>query len=414
MNNDFFNKVIKKWLIGYFFLAPIYLLGTFYPYNTFLFRPGDRFGDTYKHICFFCSNLNPYHGFLPHDRIYNSVVYLSGIFCNLNHYIPAFTFFISYSLIGILFFLTFNKTWNFVSLKKLGNLYSLNTKIRKSFFICIFFVFLIWTSYPVLITIDRMNYDMYGFLFLYLYLLVRNDFRFIFFGLFLALKINYLFFILLPLLTRDSIFKVIGSIMLAISINFLSAFFFHAELIDTFSSFLRNIQLYNDYYSKIKYGIFTSSIWNIISLPYGYCLQFKGDCLDVLDFISKFYLVIFSLFGLIPLSYLFIKRRVIASEYKLLFLVVFFLLFSKTSPAYREIFILAPLVLIAAKNFLKPIDKTLLILIIVFIFPKNISMHLFLPLLPPELHIAYIIDPIILCIIYSLLILKRNELYEKN
>ena len=414
MQNEFLFKIIKRWCIAYLLLLPFYLVNIFYPYNTFLFRPGDRFGDTYKHICFFCSSLNPYHGFLPQDRIYNPVVYLSGIFCNLNHYIPALTFFTSYILIGLLFFLTFNRTWNFVSFKKLGNHYSLNIKTGKSFLVSIFFVFLIWTSYPSLITIDRMNYDMYGFLFLFLYILVRNDFRFIFFGLFLALKINYLFFILLPLLTHESKFKILGSIMFALSINFLSAFFFHAELIDTFSSFLRNIQLYNDYYSKIKYGSFTSSIWNIISLPYGYCLQYKGECLNVLDFISKFYLVIFSLFGLIPLSYLFIKRKIIASEYKLLFLVVFFLLFSKTTPAYREIFILAPLVLIAAKNFLKSIDKTLLILIIVFIFPKNISMHLFLPVLPPELHIAFIIDPIILCIIYSLLILKRNELYEKN
>jgi hypothetical protein len=412
------SVINRLWISGYLIIFPIYLLNVFYPYNTFLFRPGDIYGDTFKHVCEFASFSNPYHGFIPQDRIYNPFVYLTGIICNK-----------SYSFVQLIFFSTYILCY-LVLLKelvkeKVSNLpgfimQSFKPVNRSTSLPYILFSLLVITSYPFLITINRMNYEMYGFCFFILFLFVSSNWRYFFLGLFLSLKINYFFFLLLPLFLGGIDKKIIGAIFFAVALNLFSLCFFHSHFEDSVLTFARNIRLFDDFYTIQKYQIFSHSIWNYISLPYSWCIFFKkSNCLDILVFM-KYVHILFALVGSLPLFYLFIYRKIISIDKIYIILTTFFLLFSRTSPCYRAIFFIPSFIFLLRKRKLSKLDWIIFVLIILFIFPKNISLSLFFKSLPEEIHLSVFIDPILLIIIYIcsfknlLLNLRKNNVKSKN
>ena len=392
------SAINKFWISAYLLLFPLYLLNIFYPYNTFLFRPGDIYGDTFKHVCEFAYFWNPYHGFIPQDRIYNPFVYLTGIACNESHKIAKIIFFSTY----ILCYFVLLKEIMRVKMPYLltSIIHAFSPENRRATLPYLLFSLLVITSYPFLITINRMNYEMYGFCFFILFLFTNNNWRYIFLGIFLSLKINYLFFILFPVFLDQFNKKIIGACLLAGGLNLISLCFFHSQVEDSILTFIRNIQLFDNFYTLQKYQIFTHSIWNYISLPYSLCIFFRqNNCENYLVGI-KYIHTLLVFFGLLSLIYLYLHRKIISIDKIYTILTSFFLYFARTSPCYRGLFFIPNLIFILKKDKLTKIDWAIFSLIITFIFPKNISMALFFPSLPDEIHLSVFIDPILLFLIY--------------
>ena len=130
---------------------------------------------------------------------------------------------------------------------------------------------------------------------------------------------------------------------------------------------------------------------------------------SMIDLFSKFSIYLFGILSFIYLIYFYYKRGV-DRLLVLTFTILAFLLFQKTSPEYRKIFLMLPIFLILLKcNDEK--FKLLLILLIFCTFPKNISLNLFFENLPNELFIGYFLDPILLLVtfIYTLILIPSKQ-----
>ena len=403
-----FNKILSLWIGFYLILISFYLLNGEYPYNTFLFRPGERFGDTSRHICFFCKDLTPYYGWIPHDRIYNPILYFIGIFCKFNKLLLPFLFFLSIIFSSLLLFLISSVSFGYLEFKK--NIITIQKKIPFEPFVILFVLF---TSYPLLFAIDRMNFDLVCFLFFLLYFFLPGNYRFIAFSIFLSFKITYLFFILIMFLRNEKLIKIIGTLFLAFFINYFSLFFFYNDVGDSFYKFIDNLNEYNIYYGMQDYGLFTHSIYNLTSLPFSFCkLKSVYNCESVYFFGNIIYLISL-LLGSLSILFFYINRKKIDNKYKVLFTTLCFLLFCNITPSYRLIFILYPLFLFLNNFDCNNFDRKIILLLLILIFPKNISLEFFSFSLPGEVYISYFIDPFIMIIIFVILNFRFIPRYEK-
>ncbi len=398
-SNDIFILVASLIAISIFiFILAIHVLNDFYPFNTFLFRPLDRFGDTYKHVCGPASTLSPYFGQFPQDKIYNPFAFLYGGLCSLDYKIPAVLFFLTFAFLSASFVLLAFIRSNSALIKFDKRKVILSFDAIKT---AIWFVFALYLglSYPMLITMDRMNLELYGLLFLlgYILRLEHND-RFIFLGLFFSLKVTYLLYILFCILNKERLAVIASALIIALALNLAALNYFYGSDYEVIHLFTRNLDIYSNFYQSL-FNPFTQSIYNLISLPY-FASKYLNYDLPPNFLIYQIYMYKFIfLLGLIS-SYFVYKNRSKFTKYELLlYVTVFIMIFEMRSADYRSIFMTIPFLFLATERN-RSFDKTLLSMLFVYFLPKNLSLSLINPALPWEFHLGYLINPLILLFIF--------------
>src|SRR5215510_2610439 len=149
-----------------------------YPYNTFLFRPEDRFGDF---LDIFNAGKKPYGEILANRGMFPFFMLLSYILYSLDHKVRMLALFLILlpSTLAILI-------WRFLNQESIW--------LRLS----LLFI-LLFCSYPVLISFDRANIEVVTFILIFLSVILCRQKKYllaaIFMGIALAFK-PYSFFFL--------------------------------------------------------------------------------------------------------------------------------------------------------------------------------------------------------------------------
>jgi hypothetical protein len=127
------------------------LLGYDFPYNTFLFLPGDRFNDWHNSI-FATRSLNPYFSNSPAVSTYFPFSYWLFSFFTFNSRDTNTTLYLTISIALLL--IAVCCSWRFLFLEKLKNVDSKNRAIAE-----LVGIFLI--CYPMIFALDRGNLDIW-------------------------------------------------------------------------------------------------------------------------------------------------------------------------------------------------------------------------------------------------------------
>jgi len=204
-----------------FFLAILFCYyegiyqGQPYPYNTFLFKPADRYMDFYTNLAA-NAKLNPYFGenFLQYPFL--------GIICWVFSLIPRpYTYFLYlFIVISLSIYFIYQLLWQMPWYKK-----------------TLFIFILFFLSYPVLFSIDRGNFEflLFAALMASLYFYVRKNYLIsaICLALAIAMKIYPALFLLL-FIADKKYREAIISVVIAVLLTLVSLLFFQGGLIANF------------------------------------------------------------------------------------------------------------------------------------------------------------------------------------
>jgi hypothetical protein len=217
--------------VGYFFKLS-------YPYNTFLFRPEDRFMDF---MWPYTIAANPYHIPRPDFQNFPTLYRMASIFTLLKPDL-ALQVFLGFFTLGILL-ISFSQIEAFR---------------RRSTLIDVFYLFaLVFFSYPVLIAFDRANYEIVVFFCLYLYIALYRRYPLISAG-FLAIAVALKAFpvIMGLLLLSDKKYKeIVCAAGITVMITLMSYASFPGGMILNIDHHLRNLSLYNHIYATGNEGL---------------------------------------------------------------------------------------------------------------------------------------------------------------
>jgi hypothetical protein len=248
-------------------------VGLQWPYNTFLFMPGDRFNDFFNTINF--SKLLKNGEFVYNQSMWNPYMPFMNWVCLLFAFGNNYVNFIMYTLILITFF----ATYLFV------NIYKENKNKIEALFIT---VILLLTSYPLIFLIDRGNLEglVSIFIGLFLYFYVKNKYFIasIILALCVSLKPFAIVFIVLFLsdkkIKETLYFGVFSAIFTIGSLAFLPL-----GLAENFKYWLVDLNRYDEIYVKgfggAMYGHTPYNVLHILNSKIG----FTGD----ISMLKKFY-----------------------------------------------------------------------------------------------------------------------------
>ena len=207
-------------MVGFFFaILFCYYEGIYqgqpYPYNTFLFKPADRYMDFYTNLAA-NSKLNPYFGenFLQYPFL--------GMICWVFSLIPRpYTYFLYLLIvISLSIYFIYQLLWQMPWYKK-----------------TLFIFILFFLSYPVLFSIDRGNFEFLLFVALLasLYFYIKQDYLIsaICLALAIAMKIYPALFLLL-FIADKKYREAILAIGIAVLLTLVSLLFFQGGLIANF------------------------------------------------------------------------------------------------------------------------------------------------------------------------------------
>ena len=160
-------------------------IGLGYPFNTFLFLPGDRFNDFYNN--YRQLTLTGTGHFLPEHNFTNYLFYLPSLF-SFHSETLAYVFYV-----GV--FMLYLFSFNYFNIKNHREFGRMNLSLLRYSFI---FTFM---TYPVIFTIDRGNQEMYIFIMMSLSMFFYFNKKYlisaILLGLAVHLKIYFAVFLLI-------------------------------------------------------------------------------------------------------------------------------------------------------------------------------------------------------------------------
>ena len=290
------NKLQKIDTIGIVIIAGFslavfyhYILGTYlglsYPYNTFLFRPNDKFMD------FFNMLVSPYLNGKFHNVQFPFGQRLAQAFSLL----PANVAFVVFMTIFLSFFLYVNYS-------------NLSTSIKEQTIKNVFvFSFL---TYPFLILFDRANIgEVFVFIFLYLFIFLYRRQKTMIGIIFLSCAISMKLFpaVFLILLLSDKKYKeTIYTVLLVMIISLCGYLSYDGELIQNISSQLDTMNWYSSAYAVGNEGLyFGNSLWGLVKLiVIGIGLQYP-----VALAIKVYSISVFILFALVALYIIFREKN---------------------------------------------------------------------------------------------------------
>ncbi len=338
-----------------------------YPYNTFLFRPEDRWQDFYRSVQL---SGDPYalplgsQQKLPFLNRYASLFSVFPRRLGLFVHLASFTGFFLYA------------AW--VNLKSSDRL-----STALSVFV---FSFL---SYPFLISIDRANFEIAAFVCIYLFVAFYKKHSFVS-ALFLALAMALKVFpaILAILLLSDKRFReLIVAAAVALGLTLGSYMSYPGGLAVNLAANLRNLSLYNQTYAVGNEGMFFGH--NLLGAVKFVVLSLApGATLDIYLVIGAQVLL---LAGMV--AYLVLVDE--ALWRKVALLVCALNLLPIVSGDYKLLYLFVPLYLFINKEELNRLDWLYAVLFGLLLIPKN---YYRIPSLP-EANVGVLLNPLLMALI---------------
>jgi hypothetical protein len=323
-----------------------YVLGTYfglsYPFNTFLFRPNDKFMDFYNMLA------SPY---VNGKLLITQFPFGQRL---------AQTFTILPPDVGITVFIEI-----FFTFFLYVNYSNLNTSIKEQTIKNVFvFSFL---TYPFLFVVDRANIEIFVFMFLYLFIFFYRKQKTIISIIFLSFAISMKLFpaVFLVLLLSDKKYKeAIYTVLLVMIISLCGYLSYDGGLLQNISAHLTRLNGYSITYAMGNEGLyFGNSLWGLIKLiVIGIGLQCP------LELATKVYSIsVLFLFALVALYVIFQEKNL----WKKVALLVFSMnLFPFVSGDYKLIHIFIPLFLFINCEDTGKFDFLYAILFGLLIIPK--------------------------------------------
>jgi hypothetical protein len=376
-----------------------------YPYNTFLFRPGDRFGDFRDN---FNAGSNPYREIKSSRAMFPFFMLISWLMYLADHKMILLGLYLVIFMFGLSIIML-------IFLKKESVYLRLFSVI--SFLFC---------SYPVLISFDRANFENGVFLLVFVSVILVQKKNFfgagIIMGISIALKPYSIFF--LPLFLIDGMIAPIliaGGVALFISMA--SLIILPVQISGALNILQTNLGLYNEVYVVGNEGLyFGTSIFGFLKvLIYwlGGLFNWFSSNDQVLVFfrsiMTPYLIVTILLFTSILLIMLFYqtsmwkKTAILASCLTLLPFI---------GSAYRMLYFFIPLMLFLVENRQEVKDRFYAIIFGLIMIPTSYIHFIFNPIFlanPGETDDSVLFHPIIITIFLVSLIydlLSQRKLNE--
>lgn len=343
----------------------------YYPYNTFLFIPADRFND-FRNIYRATIDLNPYAApvsvYFPFTFI---VVYLFTFFVHCDLALFAFTF----------IFLAFLIPYVYRAVPSAG-------KFGKpiSTFILVFM------SYPVLFALDRGNLESFLFIFLVLffyYYRKQDDLKSVFFlSLAISMKLYPAVFIVL-FLADKKYRNILYTGIFVVVVTLLSAFMLEGGVVKSFLGLKNNLEIFRNAYLMTDRGLqHNASLYGVVKI-----LR-----LPVLNYYVVLALLLFSLTA----AYVILKEDIFWKRVTLL--VFSMILLPQVSYDYKLIHLFIPLLLFLNHEKLFKFDMMYALLWGLLLIPKDYY------LISHDISIAVLINPLIMVIITGMIVFDKHAL----
>lgn len=357
-----------------------YILGTYlgltYPYDTFLFRPNDKFMD------FFNMLASPY---------VNGQLFLTQ-FPFGQRLAQSFTIFPP--KIGLVVFFTI-----FISFFLYVNYSNLKTSIKEQTIKNVF-VFSVIT-YPFLMVVDRSNIEVFVFIFLYLFIHFYRKQQTLISVAFLSCAISMKLFpaVFVVLLASDKKYKeILYTFLLVMLISVCGYFSYEGNLIHNIILHLNGLNRYTGIYAIGNEGLyFGHSLWGVVKLI---IIGSNIQCPATLA--TKAYSIsVLILFAFVSL-YIVFKEKVF---WKKIALLVFSMnLFPFVSNDYKLIHIFLPLFLFINDENNDRFDWLYVVLFGLLLIPKAyVHYHL-----NPEITSSIIINPLLMA--FFIIFIMRDGL----
>lgn len=362
--------IISIIIIAGFSLAVFYhyILGTYlglsYPYNTFLFRPDDKFMD------FFNLSAKPY---------VNGQLFLIQ-FPFGQRLAQSFTIFPP--KIGLVVFFTV-----FISFFLYVNYSNLKTSIKEQTIKNVFvFSFL---TYPFLFVVDRANIEIFVFIFLYLFIYFYRKQQTLISIIFLACAISMKLFpgVFVILLASDKRYKeILYTFLLVMLISVCGYLSYEGNLMHNINMHLNGLNRYTGIYSIGNEGLyFGHSLWGVVKL----IIIGSGIKCPATLATKAYSISVLILFAFVSL-YIIFKEKVF---WKKIALLVFSMnLFPFVSGDYKLIHIFLPLFLFINDENKDRFDWLYVVLFGALLIPKAYVHYR----LNPEITSSIIISPLLM------------------
>jgi len=379
-----------------------------YPYNTFLFKPADRYMDFYN-ILSAIANLNPYFGV---HFIFTYYPFL-GMICWFFSLIPRpYTYFLYlFIVISLSIYFIYQLLWQMPWHKK-----------------TLFIFILFFLSYPVLFSIDRGNFEFLLFVALLasLYFYIKQDYLIsaICLALAIAMKIYPALFLLI-FIADKKYREAILAIVIAVLLTLVSLLFFQGGLVANFLNLLNMTNINNNMVIADLINI-TSRSSKVVQRSVSLLTLVKISIIElqlnpspfVVENFSKIYSVFTAIIA-IPLTIytIFFEKEM----WKKVALIIFaMLLLPSVSADYKLLLVYLPLVLFLNAEGEGRLDPVYTILFALLLIPIT---YYFLPTVVSEnrIHeisigvVVRIVDMLVFClvIIYSRIWKQRRPVKKE-
>ncbi len=364
--------------VFYHYILSNYASLGYYPFNTFLFSPSDKFNDFYN-IFRATRNLNPYTSpvsvYFPFTFILVYALSLITVFVRQLAFAVFIFIFIRYTLVYIY--------------RRMPSSDGLNRKLNT-------FIFT-FMSYPFLFTLDRGNLEGLLFIFLALFLYYYqkdDDFKSV---LFLSLAISMKLYpaVYCVLFLADKKYKnILLAAGITIVLTLASAALLEGGIVNSFTGLKHNLDLFRNDYILSDHGLqHNTSLYGALKIIITRC------CPVLLPILGYYTIGALAIFAMIT-AYIIIRK---VALWKSVTLLVFMtLLLPQVSYDYKLVHLFIPLMLFVNHEEPAKYDQSLSLLFAFLLIPKDYYI------LGKDISIAVLINPALMLIIAGMIIFDRQ------
>ena len=358
---DLTKIIIRLVGVGMF----IYLLFSFikyhyfpqYPENALLFSRNDAFMDFYS-VNSFAHNLTPYSGDTSYPPFALALAYPFSMFFDYSHF-PArmarvhIASILSYEIIFIPFCI-----FMLITIYK--------TTSRNTFSVNMVNTCVLWFSYPMIFLLDRGNYLVITYIFIYLFIYFYYSNKKIslwFLAAAISSKIYPILFLML--LVAEKRFRDILYVLITCCfITIISFSFFFGSILFSILQFYHNIFEFTNGFSAVQNNSYSSSIRGIVDIP----IMVLNN--GMIPFNLKLVYNIISIALTLMVAFLVKMDRVFWR--RIYYLLVLQILLVPISPDYNLVYLYIPLLLVLKQqNQHGKLDYFLVIIIGLLLTPKS-------------------------------------------
>jgi hypothetical protein len=383
--------------VFYGYIIGVYYGFSYYPQSTFLFRPYDKFMDFYNGLSYAADGYG--RGMVGMSAV-GYFIFSFFSLVSLHNYFFAFLLY-SFIFLGFLFFYNYRNMYSSLD----------NSAKKPEMFYLVFILSLL--TYPVLIMLDRGNFEGYGFIFLSIFILLhysgKSWLSTVFLALAVVLKIYPAIFLLIFIADRKYK-QAIFTLALAL---IMSGFIFDGNQlsynISQFLTFIGSATSSQNSYNQIY--IFGDEGASFCSSLFGgfkgliYMLQ-PSHANHLLRSLFEYYPLVSAVFGGVIGLYIVLVEK---ESWKKVALAVFgMILLPFITADYRLIEIYIPLWLFINSGKKSIFDGIYTLLFALLLIPKNYF------LIKGEMSISVVLNPLILCIFTLLIIIDGLRNLKKD